>query len=557
MRSRTLVVAAVTAALSLGAAGTAAADPPASGKPAHEPDVSGLRASPPRAAGPSAAPEADCPSDLACGFAPAGYAQNTPEDPTDYGNYDLAARPDDGLDLRYIVIHDTELGYDDTISLFQDPTAYVSAHYVVRSSDGEVTQMVPNDDVTWHAGNWSVNTHAIGIEIEGRAIEGNDWYTAAVYDSVSKLVRHLSAKYDIPLDRHHVIGHDEVPGTVAANQAGMHWDPGPYFDWQRLMTEAGAPAAPVGGDGRIVTIAPTFADNQPPVTDCEQSPCAAVPSQPSNFLYLRTAPSEDAPLIADPLLTPSGPGTTAANDWGDKAVTGQTFAVAGRQGDWTAIYYGGQKAWVHASEGSGLAPGRGTLVTPKPGAGSIPVYGRSYPGNMAGDTLGYTIPAGQAYVSGGVVRRRLLPRDDVQPAGLLPRVRGRHRLLRDLVQPPPRVPEGERCRRGHGRAARRPGHVAGEARRAGGARRATPEGLHDPRNTRRRRAQRHLEARRHLRPVRRRRAAWPVRRRRAAGRGRQGPPLGRGRGRPARRRGRRGPPARRRRARPLLRRRRR
>ena len=152
-----------------------------------------------------------------------------------------------------------------------------------------------------------------------------------------------------------------------------------------------------------MTIAPSFADNQPPVTDCEQNPCAAVPPQPSNFLYLRTAPSEDAPLIADPLLTPSGPGTTAANDWGDKAVTGQTFAVADRQGDWTAIYYGGQEAWVHASEGNGLAPGRGTLVTPKPGADSIPVYGRSYPGNMAADRLGYTIPAGQAYVSSGVV----------------------------------------------------------------------------------------------------------------------------------------------------------
>ena len=53
---------------------------------------------------------AECPPGLHCQFLPAAYAQNS-ADPSDYGNYDLADRPADGLDVRYVVVHDTEEPY--------------------------------------------------------------------------------------------------------------------------------------------------------------------------------------------------------------------------------------------------------------------------------------------------------------------------------------------------------------------------------------------------------------------------------------------------------------
>src|SRR5438874_4051050 len=56
---------------------------------------------------------AECPHGLACRVVPAAYAQNS-ADPGDYGNYDLADRPDDGLGVRFIVLHDTEVSYDGT-----------------------------------------------------------------------------------------------------------------------------------------------------------------------------------------------------------------------------------------------------------------------------------------------------------------------------------------------------------------------------------------------------------------------------------------------------------
>jgi len=388
--------------LACAAVASAAPAPPASGK-------AGGHATP---AGPWSGPArnvqktgAECPNGLECQVVPAAYAQNS-ADPGDYGNYDLANRPDDGLAVRYIVVHDTESSYDSTLAEFQNSHAYVSAHYVIRSADGLVTQMVPTRDVAWQAGNWYVNTHSVGIENEGWALDGS-YFTDALYHSLARLIRYDAQRYGVTLDREHVIGHDQVPGPNYVYQAGMHWDPGPYFDWAKLMAEAGAPITTAGADGtgRIVTIDPDFATNLEPVTGCSGGVCAPSSPHPSNFVYLHTRPSEDSPLVADPLLVaagtePDGVGTTNGWDWGDKAVTGQTYAVAGRQGDWLAIWYGGQEAWLHADA---TIAGHGTLVTPKPGLGSIPVYGAAYPSSYSTATLGYTIPAGQAYVASDLV----------------------------------------------------------------------------------------------------------------------------------------------------------
>jgi hypothetical protein len=343
----------------------------------------------------------DCPRGLDCRYVPAAYQQNS-SDPSDYGNYDLANREGDGLDIRFVVIHDTEVGYDDTVALFQNPLAYVSAHYVLRSSDGQVTEMVQPQNVAWHAGNWWINTHSVGIENEGFALQGDQWFTPRLYLSLARLTKYTAQRYDVPLDREHIIGHDQVPGTFGiVNQRNMHWDPGPYFDWGRFMALVGAPIVPGRGDrtGRIVTIDPNFQRNKPPVE--------GQPAKSANFVYLYSAPSTDAPLIGDVSLAgtgvePDGAGTTRADDWGDKAVTGQTFVVAERRRGWIAIWYGGQEAWLQDERTT--IPGSGTLVTPKAGLSSIPVYGRAYPESISTNTLPYTIPAGQTYVAKDLVQ---------------------------------------------------------------------------------------------------------------------------------------------------------
>ncbi len=410
-QQRRLVLSALAAVLVAAlAAPTAAAAPapPPSGKLGGHPENPSAGSGPIRNVKDTGA---ECPNGIPCRVAPAAYAQDDPSDPTNYGNYDLANRPADGLAIRFVVVHDTESSYDSTIAEFQNPFAYVSAHYVIRSADGLVTQMVPTQDVAWHAGNWYVNTHAVGIENEGVALQGAQWYTNKLYDSLARLTRYLADRFGIPLDREHVVGHDQVPAPVGFLQPYMHWDPGPYFDWAHFMALVGAPIVPRNGDGtgRVVTIDPSFATNEPVVTGCG-SDQGACPTQPANFVYLHTAPSASSPLVSDQWLVsagvePNGVGTTLAWDWGDKAVTGQSFAVAGRQGDWLGVWYGGQEAWLYDPQGAGSVtiPGSGTLVTPKPGLASIPVYGRAYPSSESTATLGYTIPAGQVYVAKDLV----------------------------------------------------------------------------------------------------------------------------------------------------------
>jgi hypothetical protein len=191
----------------------------------------------------------------------------------------------------------------------------------------------------------------------------------------------------------------------------MHWDPGPYWDWDHYMALVRGGPAPSVPVGPLVTIAPDFQHNQPVVTDCSSGTCVTLPAQPTNFVYLHTAPSDSAPLLTDLAIHPDGsPGTTAANDWSDKAVAGQVFAQYGRSGDWQGIWYGGQVGWFRDPLRASTAhPSCGLLVTPKPGHAPIAVYGRAYPEAAAYNGTGispqpvlpldYTIGAGQGYAA--------------------------------------------------------------------------------------------------------------------------------------------------------------
>jgi hypothetical protein len=195
----------------------------------------------------------------------------------------------------------------------------------------------------------------------------------------------------------------------------MHWDPGAYWDWSHYFELLGATFNNSGdkdkkSNAKIVTIEPKFKDNQPVLIYGGR----VLEPQAANSLYLYTAPSFDAPLLSDPALHPDGsPGTKQINDWGDKTSIGQSFYQADTSGDWTAIYFGAKKAWFYNPKGAFTSAGSGTLVTPKAGLASIPVYGGAYPEAAAfasagipkviNNALQYRIPAGQVYVSKDLV----------------------------------------------------------------------------------------------------------------------------------------------------------
>ncbi|TGB09815.1 N-acetylmuramoyl-L-alanine amidase [Streptomyces palmae] len=368
-------------------------------------------------------PNTECPASVACEWIPAPYQDLGGGD---YGNHDKADRPA-SQQVDYIVIHDTEATWDTTLQLVQDPT-YVSWHYTLRSADGQIAQHVPTKDVAWHAGNWYVNSKSVGLEHEGFLTAPDAWYTEAMYRNSARLVRYLAHRYDIPLDRQHILGHDNVPGTTPSGIPGMHTDPGPYWDWAHYFRLLGAPLHRTAGPhGGLVTIRPDYESHQPVYTGCEKAGQACVPHG-SGAVRLHTGPSEESPLVKDIGLRPNGAdSTTGVNDTGARASTGQQFAVAERSGDWTAIWYLGQKAWFHNPADAPTAlDAKGWVVTPKPGATEIPVYGRAYPEKTAYPAgvpvqsvlaLPYKLTAGQEYPMGLRTQGEYLWATTFDPAG--------------------------------------------------------------------------------------------------------------------------------------------
>lgn len=147
--------------------------------------------------------------------------------PASSSNYTVASRPSSNP-IRYVIVHVTQGSYSGAISWFQNPSAKVSAHYVLRSSDGAITQTVREKDIAWHAGNWTYNQQSIGIEHEGY-VSNCTWFTDSMYRASAALTRNIATKYGIPKDRQHIIGHNEVPGAT-------HTDPGSCWNWTYYMS---------------------------------------------------------------------------------------------------------------------------------------------------------------------------------------------------------------------------------------------------------------------------------------------------------------------------------
>jgi hypothetical protein len=352
----------------------------------------------------------ECPATVSCEWVPAPYEEFGDGD---YGNHDLADRPTD-QSVDSIVIHDTEGSWDVSLGLVQDPT-YLGWHYTVRSTDGLIAQHMHTKDVGWHAGNWYVNSHSIGIEHEGFLADPDSWYTEEMYRTSARLVAYLAHKYDIPLDRQHILGHDSVPATTGSGIRAMHTDPGPYWDWAHYFALMGHPFhSSAGAKAAVVTVLPDYDSNQPAYTGCSTAgePCTA---HGSGEVRLHTAPSDDAPLVKDIGLRPGGQDSTIdVNDVGSRMSTGQQYAVADRRGDWTAVWFLGQKAWFkNPAKHPTAVPSSGLLVTPKASRSEVPVYGRAYPEASAYPAgvpvqpvspMPYKLLAGQKYVVGDELR---------------------------------------------------------------------------------------------------------------------------------------------------------
>ncbi|MDF2749504.1 MAG: N-acetylmuramoyl-L-alanine amidase [Gaiellaceae bacterium] len=133
-----------------------------------------------------------------------------------------------------VVVHVTEGSFWGSVRWLRNRRSHGSSHYVV-SRRGEIVQLVSSSHVAWHAGNRNVNRRSIGIEHEGWTARGG--FTEAQYRASAQLTAWLGRRAEMPLDRRHVIGHDEVPSPNGRGRGGInhHSDPGRRWSWQRYM----------------------------------------------------------------------------------------------------------------------------------------------------------------------------------------------------------------------------------------------------------------------------------------------------------------------------------
>ncbi len=146
-----------------------------------------------------------------------------------------------GAKVDFVTIHTIQGSYASAIAWFRNARSKVSTHYVIRASDGQITQMVCELEKAFHVK--TDNAEAIGIEHEGFIDDGGAWYTNEMYESSAALVRDICTRYSInPLQ---TFGGPPTSGVLTLTnncykikghqhfRGNNHIDPGPYWDWDR------------------------------------------------------------------------------------------------------------------------------------------------------------------------------------------------------------------------------------------------------------------------------------------------------------------------------------
>lgn len=149
-----------------------------------------------------------------------------------------------GTAISAATIHTIQGAYAGAISWAKNCSSNVSYHYVLRSIDGQVTQVVLESDKAWHVG--SANPYTIGMEHEG-FVNDSSWYTAAMYQSSADLIRDITQSgYGIsplrtayfPWSSTTHYNASGIPGSCVNIKGHQHYpnqthtDPGSNWDWK-------------------------------------------------------------------------------------------------------------------------------------------------------------------------------------------------------------------------------------------------------------------------------------------------------------------------------------
>ncbi|HEX5958003.1 MAG TPA: peptidoglycan recognition family protein [Hyphomicrobiaceae bacterium] len=181
-----------------------------------------------------------------------------------------------GKVVDHIVIHyTTSRNIEGTIAHFMAGTPRVSAHYIV-GRDGELVQMVPDQECAWHAGTSAMNARSIGIEHVARA--GDAIAEAQARTSIA-LISWLMHAFSIP--RAHIIPHACVKATSCCGDLFKDFGGGAGLPCPKQMAALQGWLAAHGIGGSELQIASPLPQSQPPPAGTARPAPAALSTPPS------------------------------------------------------------------------------------------------------------------------------------------------------------------------------------------------------------------------------------------------------------------------------------
>ena len=136
--------------------------------------------------------------------------------------------------IKYVIIHYTGMQSEiESINRLKSPKYKVSCHYLINRK-GEVTRMVKDNHIAWHAGKskWKkligLNNNSIGIELVNKGHKfGYQNFSSQQIKSLTTLCTILKKKYFIT--KENFLGHSDIAPLRKI-------DPGEKFPWKKLST---------------------------------------------------------------------------------------------------------------------------------------------------------------------------------------------------------------------------------------------------------------------------------------------------------------------------------
>lgn len=136
--------------------------------------------------------------------------------------------------IQYIVIHwvgnantsaTANRNYFNNLAKTHSTSA--SSHYII-GLDGEIIRCIPDDEVAFHSGSYSMNRKSIGIE--DCHPDWNGKFTDDTYNALVELCANLCKKYGISINN--VIRHYDVTGKSCPKYYVEHQD-----EWNKLKQD--------------------------------------------------------------------------------------------------------------------------------------------------------------------------------------------------------------------------------------------------------------------------------------------------------------------------------